>query len=476
MATAYPDLLLTRHSKSKLRKPSEPTLGKQYDGAAVSRATFDGDDGINDNPFALDNIESDDDPFSRVPEGSEGESDDAGLSREEDAENDAQSKAGEDTPMDSEHSSGETEYSDDASASSGSASSRAFSQTKPASSDRAALKAILANDTAAIASTLSAAAASDAKKGRAVRQQYQTLDRLVDARIKLQKALTSLSSLSDASTSSTENAPEVARVEAAAVGLWSTLESIRYALIASHSKDTNSKKRKHPSPATSATTTADLWSRSQSLETQSLAHRRAILDKWSAKVRAASAVPTARPTLVDRSSDPTRVTAVLDTYLTSESERLVKEATSNPPPTTANAPSTTTTTKPTPAPPPTFHDDAFYTSLLRDLISSRSDAAILSSSPNNNPLPPLGPRPPRRHRPGVDTKASKGRQIRYTVHERLQNFAAPEPRATWSEAAATDFFASLLGGSRTVLEEDDEEGEHGPGVSREAEALRLFGN
>lgn len=42
---------------------------------------------------------------------------------------------------------------------------------------------------------------------------------------------------------------------------------------------------------------------------------------------------------------------------------------------------------------------------------------------------------------------SKGRKIRYTVHEKAQNFAVAQPmRAQWGEDQTDELFASLLGG------------------------------
>lgn len=61
--------------------------------------------------------------------------------------------------------------------------------------------------------------------------------------------------------------------------------------------------------------------------------------------------------------------------------------------------------------------------------------------------------------------------MRYTVHEKLQNFMAPEDRTTWGEKQVRELFAGLLGGRETRLvvdeehdedeEEDDEGGGHG---------------
>ena len=46
----------------------------------------------------------------------------------------------------------------------------------------------------------------------------------------------------------------------------------------------------------------------------------------------------------------------------------------------------------------------------------------------------------------VDTKASKGRKIRYHVHEKIQNFMMPIPNdGGWHEEQIDELFSSLLG-------------------------------
>lgn len=45
----------------------------------------------------------------------------------------------------------------------------------------------------------------------------------------------------------------------------------------------------------------------------------------------------------------------------------------------------------------------------------------------------------------IDTKASKGRKLRFTVHEKIQNFMVPIPRASWQQDQTDDLFASLFG-------------------------------
>ena len=78
----------------------------------------------------------------------------------------------------------------------------------------------------------------------------------------------------------------------------------------------------------------------------------------------------------------------------------------------------------------------------------------------------------------VDTKASKGRKLRYTVHEKLLNFIAPEDRGTWGERQRGELFGGLLGRKVEMGEEEgSEEGVGGAGSGedrREEEALMLF--
>ena len=403
-----------------------------------------------------------------MAEGSESEDSNGPAFEGEDLDSD------EDVDMDDQDLSSEAEGSYD-SASTASTSPEVLKGPATASSDREALKAILANDAAAVASTLSVAAESDAKKGKAVKQQYHTFDLLLDARIKLQKGLTAVDDLTTNSALDPENDISIKRAEEAALTLWSTIESIRHSLLdaqqSANGSVERSKKRKRPSPASATTSTADLWSRTQSLETQSLPHHRAVLDKWSSKARAAIALPAPRSQLIDRSSQTqTSITAVLDTYLASESDRLVAQASHNP-----NQPPSSTQSQPTLA----YDDTPFYQSLLRDLIASRSSTILSNTSaailPTSNRLHARGSKTK-----SVDTKASKGRKVRYTVHEKLQNFATEEDRAVWEESAGREFFGSLFG-ARRMLDEDHhdraqyEDLEDGL-VDGEAEALMLFRN
>ena len=122
-------------------------------------------------------------------------------------------------------------------------------------SDRAALKALLSSDTAAVASSLAAAASADEKKGRAVKAQRETFDRLLDVRIKLQKGLTAANYIIPGQEPN-EHKDAINRAEEAALTLWNTISSIRHSFAEAQDQNNTSlseKKRKRPSPATTST-------------------------------------------------------------------------------------------------------------------------------------------------------------------------------------------------------------------------------
>lgn len=73
--------------------------------------------------------------------------------------------------------------------------------------------------------------------------------------------------------------------------------------------------------------------------------------------------------------------------------------------------------------------------------------------------------------------------MRYTVHEKLQNFMAPVDRGSWGERQRGELFRGLLGRKIALGEGEDEEGKGdedgdekmmGVGVDGEG-GLRLFG-
>jgi protein AATF/BFR2 len=296
--------------------------------------------------------------------------------------------------------------------------------------------------TALLASALSASADVDVKKGQAVRQQRQTFDRLLDARIKLQRGVTSMNDLSNTVVPDEQVQAAAQQAEDAALALWSTIDSIRCTMLSQDEAAVETGgKRKRP-VATRSTSVAELWQQTKTLESAARESRRGVLDKWHSKTQPLNTAVRGSKLTETKS----RLTDVLDTYLLTGANPTNNE---------------------------TFDDSVFYQTLLRDLIASRNanNAGVDVAAVAAVKLHPSGSR----HKK-VDTKASKGRKIRYTVHEKLENFMAPEDRTTWEEAARREFFASLLGNA-AALDEGVTNGEASAGEEEDdgqVEALRLF--
>uniref|UniRef100_H9G6A3 Apoptosis antagonizing transcription factor n=1 Tax=Anolis carolinensis TaxID=28377 RepID=H9G6A3_ANOCA len=101
-----------------------------------------------------------------------------------------------------------------------------------------------------------------------------------------------------------------------------------------------------------------------------------------------------------------------------------------------------------------FDDDDFYHQLLRELIERKTS----SLDPNDQVA--MGrqwlaiQKLRSKIRKKVDTKASKGRKIRYHVHSKLVSFMAPIDHCTMNDDARTELYRSLFG-QRTHLEAGD---------------------
>lgn len=357
------------------------------------------------------------------------------------------------------------------------------------SDDRDELRRLMASDQKTIAATISQAAKADAAKGKAVKEQRTTFDALLNTRIKLQKGLGAMNELVDVVVEKDDgegesveeekrNSEAIKSAENAALALWSTLEELRIALADAHTKD-GAKKRKRQDPITNSTSTTSLWERMSDLESESSLHRRAVLDKWSSKVRGtATSLPNARGKLLGSASGSQKITAVLDAHVATEiGDRANKRARQT------SAPSGSAPT----VPEPVYDDTVFYQSLLRDLVEQRMSSSeamtggldTLHQLPSRLPIHPItGMRNDKNRKEVVDTRASKGRKMRFNVHEKLQNFMAPEDRGSWTVRARDEFFASLLGKSASGLlgEGDESASDAESDEDREEVGLRLFRN
>lgn len=424
-------------------------LGPRYEGARISRDAATGEDEDEDDPFSkgFDEEESEDD-VEDVAElsGSEGEDEDV-SDEDEDMQDGDESPA---TDMSDEDDEDDEEEDDDEEV-----------------EDKTELRKMMAEEQKTVAASLSQAAKQDAEKGRAVKTQRTTFDSLLNSRIKLQKALIGTNTLTGVISDSTAPAEDTQdaflAAETAAFTLWSTLNSLRETLESSRTGH----KRKHAT-YTLDTPTEDLWNHMRSQELSAAPTRATILEKWNQKARGASAITPKNK--LNNSSANQSIVDVLQEQL--HGDRLTKRARTPRSCAPLQLASASTTSEPS-----AIYDDAdFYGLLLQSLLEQRSADSIAASASSSVSLSlPTGfqMRREAKTKKNIDTKASKGRKMRYTVHEKLQNFMAPEDRATWAERAADELFGSLFG-QRMGLGEDEDEREEEVEDEGEEAGLMMF--
>ena len=363
---------------------------------------------------------------------------------------------------------------------------------------RAALRKIMATQTATVAASISQTTKADIAKGHAVQRQRSSYDTLLNTRIRLQKALIASNTIPTLPlpTSNDPILPEsdpALTAQTAALELFNTMTSLRAALPSFQSQDKSEASLLQP--ASSSTPLSTLQATLSTLDKGTLPHHRAILTKWSQKTQPATALSTRNKFASPPSQQP--LLSLLDAQLAGPGMEHLIARTKIPRSCApvqaqregrkvarhqgqAQAEANTEQAD--------VYDDAdFYASLLRELVERKmgDPTAHLSTA---NGLGHGAGAPDRsalgdgmslqrlskeaRVKKKVDTKASKGRKMRYTVHEKLQNFMAREDRGGWGGRQIDEFFGGLFG--RKIRLGEDEGGSDEESVGAE-DGLRLFG-
>ncbi|GKT94084.1 transcription factor AATF/Che-1 [Colletotrichum tofieldiae] len=378
-------------------------------------------------------------------EGSDGSDEDLmdGLEGSEE-DDDEEPGSGEDEDEDSE---GDSDVSDDEQP-----------RRKSSKSDaRAEQRKLMNEGQKALAATISAAAQQDAQKGLAVREQRKTFDGLLNIRIRLQKALVATNSFS-ASSEPYEAAEE------AALKLLNTLDSFRASLLPAELAQQAAGAKRKRGEYDASTSNDAIWEGIQEAEQRASKYRKKVLETWSTKTRSANVEVKSRNLI----STQTSVVASLEDQLLN-ADRLVKRT--RTPRSCAPAQVARKVNED-----PEIYDDAdFYQLLLKELVAQRtSDTGNGTAAQPTVRWAAMKEAKTKKH---VDRRASKGRKMRFNVHEKLQNFMAPEDRRAWEQDAVDRLFGTLFGQKMELSEqapdaemEDDEE------VDAEEAGLRLFRN
>ncbi|OAR02027.1 hypothetical protein LLEC1_01626 [Akanthomyces lecanii] len=286
---------------------------------------------------------------------------------------------------------------------------------------------------------------ADIEKGAAIQKQRKLYDGLLNLRIRLQKALIAANTFSaledeeeedDGTTTASYDA-----AEATALSLLNTISCLRENCGAPAVAGTK-RKRSYEVSATSA----EIWAQLQEEDRHALKFRERCLEKWSRKVQS---VNVTAPKGLNRNK--TLVESLHD-QLNNPENRLAKRT--RVPRSCAPAQHA----KKMPEDETIFDDADFYQILLKELVEQRT---VDSSSNQASDVPSVVLTASRenRTRKVVDRKASKGRKMRFTVHEKLQNFMASEDRRQWEQSAIDRFFSTLFGRKLEFNEDEVDEDE-----------------
>ncbi|GFR18835.1 protein AATF [Trichonephila clavata] len=92
--------------------------------------------------------------------------------------------------------------------------------------------------------------------------------------------------------------------------------------------------------------------------------------------------------------------------------------------------------------PEIFDDDDFYRQILKEIIESKSFGVDAAAIRKQMDIQKMRNKMKRK----VDTRASKGRKLRYDVHPKLVNFQAPYRGSEMPEEARKSFLKSIFAG------------------------------
>ena len=364
--------------------------------------------------------------------------------------------------------------------------------------DEVALRAMMSSQQRHVVAKLSEARNDEVAKGITAKKQYTIFDTLVGTRVHLQKSLIAANSIEAIQGKGDDQrgiAEAAAAAETAAIGVLNSLTSLLHSIqgVALEGKS-QSTLGKRPFSAITATSSEEINKALFESHKAFKSHRRLVLTKWENKTRTTTL--STRNRLVPKRKEDSLVTILDGQLLGANQERLVQktriarscapiqnnnESSSNNKPAIGEK-ETTASLLNLGSHIPIYDDADFYALLLRELIDhkktyTKSTSSDLSSTAISLAIAPSNLlRNNKSKRVNVDTKASKGRKMKYAVHEKLQNFMAPINLGTWEIRQAEELFASLLGKKIARLDEDEDmEITQGLEEDTEIQGLRLFG-
>lgn len=365
--------------------------------------------------------------------------------------------------------------------------------------DKSKVKELLSREQKHLVGRMSQSVVNDALKGYAITHQNKLFDSILNLRMKVQKATTNAnllpvnsSIMQDYATKKSED--KIAGAEEACYDLLDALFGLRKNLMNKDSvasgeelkKVKNSKKRK----------LSDYMDVASSYDSLLEKYRSSVLTKWSAKIHntsGSSAITAGKFKSINQSAEqqvrnnltdmdrlvkktklnrrqimPLGYESILANQATNEDD---SEESDPDIPKQSNSDSKVRTAEIDEI----FDDEDFYRTLLNDLI----DKKIQSSNATSGLTIALKSlQLAQKMKKNVDTKASKGRKLRYNIQEPIANFEVPRGSWKWDDYQIDEFFASLLGHKINMNESESEpesSSDESEIVENGEDSIKLFG-
>lgn len=329
---------------------------------------------------------------------------------------------------------------------------------------REKLKHLINKERSHIVNRLSSTAKSDALKGYAILNQNQTFEGIMDARIKLQKAMSNsnLLPVNKKSAKQFETKETGSLLEQSKSAIYDLLDTIFQLRVKLYERDAVSSDIQVKTKKRNFSAYMD---QTELLDTTLESYRKSVLTKWSNKVNSASgsaALNSNKFTVINQNSASQVESNLQDmgrlvkrTKLNrrnvkplgyveekSQSDNVDDEEDDQPDSIDKSLQQSQSI----------FDDEDFYRVLLNDLVDKKiaSNQSLVSSNAVS-----LGKNKMHKH---YDRKASKGRKLKYAVQESLLNFETPRSdKKKWGDDQIDEFFASLLGQRVSMNEASDVE-------------------
>lgn len=455
-------------SKSKLRQNNtKVNLGEKYVGDVVSRNDLYNDDDASEQEGEEESDEEEEEAINGNDDDEE-EVSDVSESEEEGNQSDSEEEEGSESEEEEE-------------------------EEESSSHKRQLLKQLMSKERSHIVNRLSQSATNDALKGYAIQLQNKTFEKIIDVRLKFQKSVTSSNLLPINSTTYEEVKSEASdkllkQAKSELFELLDGLFSLRNELEDNEENKITSPKKRSFTKYSEVTKNADSELNSK---------RNVVLTKWSAKVSNSSgsnAMNANKFRTINQSfeqqvnnnlSDMDRLIKrtklnrrnITPIGYNPEDHQKQEEAEGDNHDDDDDIPEETMIRKKAQGSenPFIFDDEDFYRVLLNDLV----DKKVQSSDPTTGITINLrSAQKVNKLKNNVDTKASKGRKLRYHIQEPIANFESSTGSWKWNDDQIDEFFASLLGqkvNMNEIDEEDNNDEENDDDIIPEDNGIQLFG-